>query len=236
MATDQRGSKTDAMVKLILVFVMFLLSFTVGTYVGKKFSDSQHKIAQLEPNSADGKESRDISSIPSEETKLKSKNSLSDEEIKKLAEEFVTENEETPEPDPHSKKDTHDPNSHSVVNEAAHRVIEGKSPKPEEEESPPQEKPKKPQKLPTELATSTIGKYTIQVASFINEPSAQKMTIQLKEKGFSAFYVSAKVRDKIRFRVSVGLFTTQKEAEVHKVSLLARAKLSSALVQKIGAQ
>lgn len=42
------GSRTDTLIKLVLVFFLSLLSFSVGTFVGKQFSDSQHKIADLE--------------------------------------------------------------------------------------------------------------------------------------------------------------------------------------------
>lgn len=44
------SQKTNSMIKLALVFFICLLSFSIGTYVGKKYSDNQHKLAQLEPN------------------------------------------------------------------------------------------------------------------------------------------------------------------------------------------
>jgi len=43
------SQKTDSMIKLALVFFVTLLSFSVGTYVGKKYSDNQHKLSLLEP-------------------------------------------------------------------------------------------------------------------------------------------------------------------------------------------
>ena len=43
------GSKTDVVVKLVLVFFISLLSFSIGTFVGKKYSDNQHQLAALEP-------------------------------------------------------------------------------------------------------------------------------------------------------------------------------------------
>lgn len=48
LKNQRGGAKTDTMVKLILVFFVSLLSFSVGTFVGKQFSDSQHKLAALE--------------------------------------------------------------------------------------------------------------------------------------------------------------------------------------------
>ena len=43
------SQKTDNMIKLALVFFVTLLSFSIGTYVGKKYSDNQHKLSLLEP-------------------------------------------------------------------------------------------------------------------------------------------------------------------------------------------
>lgn len=43
------SQKTDGVLKLGLVFFVTLLSFSIGTYVGKKYSDNQHKLSLLEP-------------------------------------------------------------------------------------------------------------------------------------------------------------------------------------------
>lgn len=40
------GTRTDTLIKLIMVWLMSLLSFAVGTYVGKQFSDGQKRIAE----------------------------------------------------------------------------------------------------------------------------------------------------------------------------------------------
>jgi len=47
------SQKTNSMIKLALVFFICLLSFSIGTYVGKKYSDNQYKLSQLEPNKKD---------------------------------------------------------------------------------------------------------------------------------------------------------------------------------------
>ena len=96
-----------------------------------------------------------------------------------------------------------------------------------------------PASLPKEVGGSTAGKYTVQVASYPTEAEAKKMSSGLKEKGFSAFYVATKIKDrksnteKTWYRVSVGLFATQKEAATYKTELMSQAKVSSAMVQKI---
>ena len=46
------SQKTDNMIKLALVFFVTLLSFSIGTYVGKKYSDNQYKLSLLEPKKA----------------------------------------------------------------------------------------------------------------------------------------------------------------------------------------
>ena len=83
------------------------------------------------------------------------------------------------------------------------------------------------------MAASAIGKYTVQVGSYKTEKEAQKISAELKEKGFSAFYVTANIKGAKWFRVSVGLFATQKEANAYKTDLLARSKVTSAIVQKV---
>jgi cell division protein FtsN len=303
MAIERYTSKTDVVVKLVLVFFISLLSFSIGTFVGKKFSDNQHKLSELEPGHidpasghGDGEETnevagehtsahgdRSVASIAHDVTDVKPNQALSDEEIAKLAEEFVTDDEGK---DSHEVKAAnthgghleasaehgspassgHEPTeSHketpmaknelaghgaaakhetretaSVTHEkkaepssAAHKVAEGHDPAMTPVAHKEEKGPKAPTTLPKEVAASAIGKYTVQVASYPKEEEAQNMSNDLKNKGFSAFYVPAKVKGDTWYRVSVGLFTTQKEAQAYRNDLLARAKVTSAIVQKI---
>ena len=103
MGVERYGSKTDVVVKLILVFFISLLSFSIGTFVGKKFSDSQHKLALLEPSNAEhaeghgdesSSEERGVASVNHDAHEATPNKALSDEEIAKLAEEFVTDDAE----------------------------------------------------------------------------------------------------------------------------------------------
>ena len=230
------GSKTDVIVKLVLVFFVCLLSFSIGTFVGKKFSDNQHKLAQYEPENSN----REVASVHPE-TEVKPTDALTDDEVAKLAEEFVTEEKG----EAHVKEEGHpvvDRNSetgHEMKAEplkAAERVAHNEAPVQAEHAAAPS---RIPSSLPKEMAGSAVGKYTLQVASYPEEAEAQKMAAELKGKGFSAFYVSAKVKDKTSnvqktwYRVSVGLFATLKEAEAYKSDLLARSKVPAAIVQKI---
>lgn len=309
MAVERYGSKTDVVVKLVLVFFIALLSFSIGTFVGKKFSDNQHKLAQLEPNehstevasggghgeTATHGDERGVASVHPDAGDVKPEKALTDDEIAKLAEEFVTDDEAAdpgklndknagghttahnehgaPPADAHAapahgEEPAHD--AHAAP--AAHKPASVKAPvhaeSPKKDKAPPAPhhgdhgapaansealKPAKrmaeghsavidnpthqasriPSALPKEVASSAIGKFTVQVASYGTEKEAQTQAADLKGKGFSAFYVSAKVKGATWYRVNVGLFTTQKEADSYKKDLLARAKISSAIVQKV---
>jgi cell division protein FtsN len=271
---ERYGSKTDVAVKLILVFFISLLSFSIGTFVGKKFSDNQHKISQLEnPDKQDkteaGDNDRDVASVQAS-TEVKPSEALNDEEIKKLAEEFVSDDEgkkhEEAAGAPHEnvgeKKEEGKTQteakpteaaaaikevSKEVVtsakkqvseadkkpSEAATRAVAGETPEQAEVMKVTTPKNRVPQSLPKELASSAVGKFTVQVGSYPNKAEAEKTTASLKTKGFNAFYVDAKVKSQTWYRVNVGIFATEKEASTYKSDLLARSKVSSAIVQKI---
>ncbi len=315
MAVERYGSKTDVVVKLVLVFFIALLSFSIGTFVGKKFSDNQHKLAQLEPGSEhgghavaeehgtkEGEEGRAVASVNPDSHDVIPEKALNDEEIAKLAEEFVTDDEkpaaghgesaghgetvahgaapakhgdaaknehEAPthgaapakheaakhgeEPakheapakghapastthDDHATPAKHDsPTKHEAATtkealKPAQRMAEGHS---AVVENPAKPASRIPSSLPKEVASSAVGKFTVQVAAYGTEKEAQTMAADLKTKGFSAFYVSATVKGTTWYRVSVGLFSTQKEADAYKKDLMSRAKVSSAIVQKV---
>lgn len=274
MAVERYGSKTDVVVKLVLVFFIALLSFSIGTFVGKKFSDNQHKLAELEPGhdapaSADEQdEARGIASVSPEAGEVKPEKALTDDEIAKLAEEFVTDDEAPVHPDelkndkavidhtqakneaaPHatghapasaSAPAASAPTAHHQQKETSHHSEAALQPAARMAHggtavvaNPPKKASRIPNALPQEVASSAVGKYTVQVGSYQSEKEAQGVAADLKAKGFSAFYVSAKVKGKTWYRVSVGLFTTTKEADAYKKDLLARSKVTSAIVQKI---
>lgn len=264
---NKNGSKADTVVKLVLVFFIALLSFSIGTFVGKKFSDNQHKLAQLEPSMpehASGSADREIASISPDAHAVKPNDALSDDEIAKLAEEFVAD-EETSEGVLHDKavdthtvskamdaeKGEHDESADhaekvehaepaakpagkkeiAAVSKVAERLAQGKPAVTEKEAKAPTNRI--PAALPNELASSAIGKYTVQIASYASEKEAQTRTADLKTQGFNSFYITATVKGKTWYRVGIGLFSTEKEAKAYKNDLLARTKVTSAIVQKI---
>lgn|SRR6185312_7400232 len=275
MSGEKYGSKTDVVVKLVLVFFIALLSFSIGTFVGKKFSDNQYKLSQLEPQnghseetasnddeSSANAENRGIASIPSNAGEVKPEKALTDDEIAKLASEFVSDDAGAKKSDvkpttaavgvdqhaaagkTEAKVETKTTTARevaavkSVMNDAqplkpAERMAEGKS---AVVANPPKATSRIPSSLPKEAATSAVGKYTVQIASFAAEKDAQKKAAELKDKGYSAFYVAAKIKGQAWYRVSVGLFTTSKEADTYKKDLMKNGKVASAIVTKIAAE
>lgn len=258
MSKSAANSKADTAVKLVLIFFISLLSFSVGTYVGKQVSDSDARRAALEADYSGNSEQ-----VATQDTHTSEEDTapLSSEEEASLTEEFVqnarnvasaetataTETEHTANTDTtntettnstHTNAETAAPAatdgytlrtkaSTTPVSAAAERVANDKAPTPDA---------KKVREAPTVLpsvATTAIGKYTVQVASFATESEAKDQAAKLTEKGYSAFYVSANVGGKSWYRVSVGLFSDQKSATNYRTELLATQAVSSAIVQKI---
>lgn len=88
------GAKSDVVVKLVLVFFISLLSFAIGTFVGKKYSDNQHKLAKLEPEVKDAHGDRAVASEHGAVAAHGEKSEMvSDDEIKKLTEETLKKEE-----------------------------------------------------------------------------------------------------------------------------------------------
>jgi septal ring-binding cell division protein DamX len=83
------GSRTDTLVKLVLIFFISLLSFSVGTYVGKQVSDNDHRRAQVEGD-YQGVASQEENHADAESAEKAEEEKLSDDEIASLTEEFVT--------------------------------------------------------------------------------------------------------------------------------------------------
>jgi len=289
MLSQRGGARTDTVVKLVLIFFVSLLSFSVGTFVGKQVSDSDYKRLALEDeykNNGGGHETA--------ENEAHGENpAVSEEEVASLTDEFVKNEKveakgEEPEhgdrevaSDDHAKQDEHGykkvggkkeeksmkaaatkemAKAHAAPTEehkeapaaahketkdahaaapahaaakadaaadAAKRVAEGKSATKSEPI------PRKPNSVLPSVATSAIGKYTIQVASFASEEEAKTNAAELKEKGWNAFYVPADVKGKTWFRVSVGLFSDMKSATTFRQKFLTETNISNAIVSKI---
>ncbi|MGZ3690772.1 MAG: SPOR domain-containing protein [Pseudobdellovibrio sp.] len=113
------SQKTDNLIKLALVFFVSLLSFSIGTYVGKKYSDNQHKLSLLEPKKDDGETKAATADFATESAAAKTADkaalptshaeeltninadekpaALTDTEVAKIAEEFAHDEESSEE-------------------------------------------------------------------------------------------------------------------------------------------
>jgi DedD protein len=220
------AAKSETFIKLGLVFFISLLSFAVGTLVGKEYSDRQYKLSKLEPHGGQHSQ-REVAS----EGKS---NKLSDEEIAKLAEEFVTDDKVDAAKEASNKEvpaiENKAAQAHAEQFEemndlalaAAQDLIEKKA-NPSERTVAAAEPGKKlasakpqatlPQTMPKNSAQETVGKYTVQVGAYLKEDEAKKRSEALRSKGYTAFYIPGVSDGKTWFRVNVGTYATQDEAK-----------------------
>jgi len=276
MSAEKGSSKADTLVKVVLVFFISLLSFSVGTFVGKQVSDSDHRRIALE---GEYKEGRSVASTG--DAKEGEEGKISEKEVESLTEEFVnkekasagetaaTEKSEKTEasaekqeangyksytrgeklaegkgeaapkaepanPDKKAKKADKkkkgaDKDSHTAdaTGAVADKVAQGEAPTDGKVEQ------RKPASTLPSVASSAIGKYTVQVASYADEKEAKGHAADLKTKGWNAFYFQAAVQGHTWYRVSVGLFSNFKSASEFRAQFMKDANTKSAIVQKI---
>ncbi len=238
MAKKSGSSAADTIVKMVLMVFIALLSFSVGTYVGKQVSDSEHqKMALLE----------DYSMPRSVASQGQTHQGLTEEELAQLTAEFVeaerkdrgiasapsqaTPSAEGDAPEAEGYRRVVEPRAPaSAPPQAAERVAQGQPPAPEKATAPAE---RKPDTVLPAVASSAVGKFTVQVASYANEEEAKNHAAQLQSAGWSSFYVPAEVNGKTWYRVSVGLFNNHRSANNFRVELMKEANISAAIVQKI---
>lgn len=286
MSSEKGSSKADTLVKVVLVFFISLLSFSVGTFVGKQVSDSDHRRMALE---GEYKGERSIASTDAT-AEDEHGDKITEKEVENLTEEFVNKEKsrepaeakdahgadvhaaaEAPEHkeeggyktynkkdakkgkkeeahatapaahDDHAAADAHAAPAHGAAahaapaasatadaaSKAAAKVAEGKAPTDGKKEE------RKPQSVLPSVASSAVGKYAVQVASYADEKEAKTHAADMKAKGFNAFYLPAAVNGRTWYRVLVGLFTNMKSADEFRAQLMKEAGTKSAIVQKI---
>lgn len=287
MSGDKGGSKADTLVKVVLFFFISLLSFSVGTFVGKQVSDSDHRQAALEGEYNGG---RNVASVEEHGAAAEhGEEKVSEKDVEALTEEFVNK-EKSREPSDegstekekenaeHKEAATADgyktyprgkaeekvaavePAEHGAkaaataehgtkaakaaehgakapakmehaaadaTHKTAEKVAEGKAPT-----DGAKEEKKAPPTLPS-VAGSAVGKYTVQVGSYLDEKEAKTRSADLKAKGWQSFYLAANVKGKTYYRVLVGLFSNQDSAKEFKDKFMKEANTQNALVQKI---
>jgi cell division protein FtsN len=286
---DYRNSGTDTVVKIVLVFFISLLSFSIGTFVGKKFSDNQHKMVAMEPTKATTEESTEegksheaaTASHEAEATAPQHEaDAIADDQVAELEQE-MTNNEEVASATAPEKQESVEEHSQERVpasaeeketEKVAEKHVEKEDAKPTEKVAEKHEKsseknekvaekrekstdkhekvaaksaektvekaveapaPKASSVLTKELAAQGLGKFTIQIASYPSLEEAEKKVHELRALKFESFATEASIKGHSWYRVNVGLFTTVKEAQVHKNLLSERAKVATAIIQKI---
>ncbi len=227
---ENMASKSDAFVKLILVFVISLLSFAVGTFVGKKYSDQQHKMLAYEPTNKESQRE-----VASKKDPTHTASQMTDEEIAKLAEEFVT--DDTTEPSKQAEQKVEAKMAEVKKDSPVEKLLAKNEKAPvaaaQKEVRLANQDPRRPAAVPKDVTQYPQGRYTVQVASFSSEDDAKKRTQELQDKGFSSFYLPAQVNGKTWYRVSVGQFPTENEAKVYRHQFMQKTKIESAIIQKI---
>ena len=86
MLGSHGGSKMDMVVKLVLIFCISLLSFSVGTFIGKQASDSDYRRASVE---GDEQSLREVASLNDDLSQYEEGHTLTEEDIAQLSEDFV---------------------------------------------------------------------------------------------------------------------------------------------------
>lgn len=86
MANNAGNSRMDTLLKIVLIGVMSVLSFSIGAFVGKQVSDTEHRQALLE---SEGGAHRGTASINPHATEEHPEEALSEDDIASLTEEFV---------------------------------------------------------------------------------------------------------------------------------------------------
>lgn len=239
---------TNRMVELALVFFVSLLSFSIGTFVGKKYSDNQHRLAKLEPHGERAQElakevhdategSTEHGSSAHNEPKIitaeKAQESLTDHEVAQMAKEFSDEEAATDSKDIEETVTETSIKTTKALKKLA--TLKAKDIK-EVEESTGKEVVRDVASITAKVKKAAhleAFAYTVQVAAYPSADEAEKMVATLGARGYKGRAVEADVNGRKWFRVQVGNFENFKEADTYKKEIMEQNRLTSALVQKI---
>ena len=262
MGDRRSGNRTDTIIKLLMVLFISLFSFSVGTFFGKKTTESALRRAALEQEGDEAltDEERETASIPPGHMDVKPEDALNEDDLDGFKDMVAKKDDHKDHKSEDHKnshgKDvaqkSHDKETHAAaekhekplqekvasnikaVQKVADKIAKGETPIEKVSSSPAQEK-REPSSLPASVAADTIGKYTVQISSHQAQAEAEKIAAQYKSKGVAAFVIPAQVNGTVWYRVSVGLFPTQREATSSMDALRKEGHIKTAFVQKITA-
>ena len=236
---------TNRMVELALVFFVSLLSFSIGTFVGKKYSDNQHRLAKLEPHGEKAeeiaKEMSDAANATEPKLAEHKQETLTDSEVAQMAREFSEEEDA-------QVKDVEVEHAqvaaHATTAEALRKLAAAEKSKDVKEIENTEGLPAKNVVRDVASITAKVRKanpqdpawYTVQVAAYPNYEEADKMVTTLGARGYKGRAVEAEVNGRKWFRVHVGQFDNFKDADTYKKEIMEQNRLTSALVQKVAFQ
>ncbi|AZZ37815.1 hypothetical protein CIK05_13730 [Bdellovibrio sp. qaytius] len=254
---------TNRIIELALVFFISLFSFSIGTFVGKKYSDNQHRLALLEPNKKTDERKEVEAAANTEATTNTNESEITDADVAKMAEEFSAEGDQaqngeaihgaatgaTASGDAHGEvtKDVKEVNVapmqiHSKTatntNQAATKNVKTVKADVKDVKDIPMHEDDVEAASAREVASisakaKTMQNYTVQVGSYPSEVEANKMTESLVARGYKANAVAANVNGKTMYRVQVGMFNSFNDAQEYKKELVEKNRLTSAFVQKV---
>lgn len=244
---------TNRIIELCLVFLVSILSFSVGTFVGKKYSDNQHKLALLDPNAKPAQDTTSETEHTSatieptkegatsstegmtpEESKLKAaitnSTPITDTDVAKMAEEFSDDDTDVKESANVVKTIDEDG---TIIDEIKKPAI-AKTTKPGKKENLARSVATISEKAKNTLTDATgKAQYTVQVGAFATTAEADKVSNSLQARGYKATHTEATVNGKKWYRVQVGLFNSLDDAQVYKKELVEKNHLSSAMIQRL---
>ncbi len=234
---------TNRIIELALVFFISLFSFSIGTFVGKKYSDNQHRLALLEPNKKTEERQAVEAVAHSEAATATTESEITDADVAKMAEEFSTEGEEvhggeaTQAATQGMHNDAHAAATTANANQVTTKTVTTVKPavKDVKEVTLQEADGELPEREVASIApkAKTMQNYTVQVGSYPSEIEANKMAESLLARGYKANAVAANVNGKTMYRVQVGMFNNFNEAQEYKKELVEKNRLTSAFVQKV---
>lgn len=240
---------TNRIIELCLVFFISILSFSIGTYVGKKYSDNQHRLSMLDPNykheatatTAEASNTHDTTTttttvehetVPAEvnhsaDTTKVAATSTNEQPVEPSLSHAISDEDVAKLSEEMEEEDQQDLAKGKPVKE----IADSKSVTTVKDDRKVASIPEKAKSIAA--TTKDDSKYTVQVGAYPSPKEADKVVSSLKARGYEASYAEATVNGKTWYRVQVGTFITLQEAQNQKKELVEKNHLSSAIIQRI---
>lgn len=227
----------NRIIELCLVFLVSILSFSIGTFVGKKYSDNQHRLALLDPNykhdlNEYSQDTEKTAAAHQETTTEVAKDEhgnplkatitegapISDADVAKISEEMEEEEESAD-----TVKTINQDGTKAAVKKTGQEIVREVANISAKAKSITQD----------DKTIDGKSQYTVQVGSFPSPAEADKVVSSLQARGYKASQASATVNGKTWYRVQVGLFNSLQDAQIYKKELVEQNHLTSAMILRV---